>query len=152
MALRDKIFISKSDEVQELYHRLKDEKGDVPTKPFRYDRDIFLAAVASGFEANDFRPLDSADRKERFTWGTLLNDPHALSTLRAIALLKTDRPDVLLDDDQVATIAEGYANGGIHVLGKTLLDTPSDEIEEAMILMSEALKKIPEIQSEEDQI
>src|SRR4051812_23044457 len=127
MALRDKIFISKAEDVQEFYHRLKDEKGDVPTKPFRFDRDIFLAAVASGFEAKDFRPLESVDRKERFTWSTLLNDPHALSMLRALALLKTKRPDVLIDDDQVATVAEGYANGGIHLLAKKLLDTTTDE-------------------------
>jgi hypothetical protein len=149
MASRDKLYISKSDDVQALYHRLKDEKADVPTKPFRFDRDIFLAAVATGFEAKDFRPLATADRKERFVWGTLLNDEHALSTLRAIALLKTNQPDVLIDDDQVATIAEGYANGGIHLLAKKLLDTPSDEIEEAMLLMTEVLEAIPNIGHDE---
>src|SRR5688500_17410874 len=123
MAQRDKIYISKSDDIQALYLRLKDEKADVPTKPFRYDRDIFLAAVALGFEAKEFRPLEPSDRKERFTWSTLLHDEHTLSTLRAFALSKTNRPDVLIDDDQVATIAEGYANGGIYILAKKLLDT-----------------------------
>lgn len=146
MALRDKIYISKTEQVQDFYHRLKDEKGDVPTKPFRFDRDIFLAAAALGFEAGDYRPLEGAERKDRFTWSTLLNEEHALSTLRAIALMKTNRPDILLDDDQVATIAEGYANAGIHLLAKQLLDTPSDEIEEAMLLMSEVLDGLSGLQ------
>src|SRR5688500_9686041 len=115
MAQRDKIYISKSEDVQDFYRRLKDEKAEVPTKPFRFDRDIFLAAVAMGFDAKDYRPLESSDRKERFTWSTLIHDEHALSTLRAIALLKTKEANVIIDDDQVATIAEGYANGGIHL-------------------------------------
>ena len=136
MALRDKIFISKNETVQGLYEKLKTERTDSPTKPFRYDRDIFLAAAAIGQREKQFKPLDTSDRRDKFTWGTLLNDPHALTALQAIALAHENNPEVLLDDDRVASIAEGYANGGIHILAKRILETGVDELEEAALYMS----------------
>jgi dnd system-associated protein 4 len=136
MGLRDKIFISKDETVQGLYEKLKTERGDSPTKPFRFDRDIFLAAAAIGQREKQFKQLDASDRKDKFTWGTLLNDPHALAALRAIALAHEKNPEVLLDDDRVASIAEGYANAGIHILAKRILNTGVDELEEAALYMS----------------
>src|SRR4051812_30330198 len=120
MPTRDKIYVSKSERVQKIYAQLTDDKGAVPSNPFRFERDVFMAAVAFGFAADQTTPLEPAERKDKFTWSTLLNDTHALSTLRAIALIKTGQPDVLLDDDYVANLAEGYANAGVHILAKRL--------------------------------
>ena len=136
MALRDKIFVSKDQTVQDLYEQLKADRTDPPTKPFRYDRDIFLAAAAIGQREKQFKPLESSGRKDKFTWGTLLNDPHALPALQAIALAHENNPDVLLDDDRVASIAEGYANAGIHILAKRILNTGVDELEETALYMT----------------
>lgn len=136
MALRDKIFISKHETVQTLYDQLKAERMDSPTKPFRYDRDIFLAAAAMGQREKQFKPLEASDRRDKFTWGTLLNDPHALAALQAIALAHEKNPDVLLDDDRVACIAEAYANAGIHILAKQILNTGVDELEETALYMT----------------
>jgi dnd system-associated protein 4 len=143
MATRDRIYVSKSAEVQKIYDALKtDDKpksefGDMPTKPFRFDRDIFLAAAALGFRSNKFLELPATDRKEKFNWSTLLNDEHAITALQIMAFQKTSDPEVLLDDDKVASIAEGYANAGIHLLAKRIQSSGVDELEEAAHLMAE---------------
>lgn len=143
MPTRDRIFVSKTSEVQELYEKLrtdeksKSEAGEVPTKPFRFDRDIFLAAAALGFVEGRYEELPTNERKERFNWGTLLNDEHAITALQIIAFKKTGDAEVLLDDDKVASIAEGYANAGIHLLAKRLLNAGVDELEEAANYMAE---------------
>lgn len=144
MPARDKIYISKSPEVQELYSKFTEDKDDTLSKPFRFDRDVFLAAAVAGHMHRKAEPLLPAERKEKFNWGTLLNDQHALPVLQAIALLKTGDPNVLLDDDQVASIAEAYANAGIHLLAKRLVDTGVDELQEAAIYMAEILDSIVE--------
>jgi hypothetical protein len=146
MPTRDRIYVSKSTEVQGLYEKLrteekpKSELGDVPSKPFRFDRDIFLAAAAFGFIEGRYEELQVADRKERFNWGTLVNDEHAITALQAMAFQKTGDPEVLLDDDKIATIAEGYANAGIHLLAKRLLASGVDELEEAANYMAEVFQ------------
>ena len=150
MSARDRIYVSKSAEVQAIYERLKEEKSEdpkrPPTKPFRFDRDIFLAAAAMGFASKKFVPLESSERKDKFQWGTLLSDEHALPTLRALALAHSSDPEVLLDDDRVASIAEGYANGGIKALDKKL-NSDADEIDEAMVFLVETLAslELPEV-------
>lgn len=136
MAIRDKIFVSKDKAVQELYEKLRTERSDTPTKPFRTDRDIFLAAAAVGQLEKQFKPLEPSDKRDKFTWGTLLHDEHALSAIRAIALSHENTPEVLLDDDRVASIAEGYANAGIHILAKRILNTGVDELEETALYMT----------------
>jgi energy-converting hydrogenase Eha subunit G len=142
MPTRDRIYVSKSVEVQAIYDKLKEEKGDdpkkPPTKPFRFDRDIFLAAAAMGYATGKYAELESSERKDKFLWTTLLADEHALAMLRTLALVHTSTPEVLLDDDKVASIAEAYANGGIRVLAKKL-DSATDEIDEAMIFLTETL-------------
>lgn len=135
MASRDKIYIENDAEVERLYSRLTEERGDSPTKPFRYDRDVFLAAAIMGFRYNSFAELQK--RKEKFTWVTLINDEDALPVLQTIALHRTKDPSVLLDDDAVATIAEGYANGGIRLLARRLVDTGIDELQEAAVFLAE---------------
>jgi hypothetical protein len=146
MPTRDRIYVSKSPEVQSLYEKLrtedrpKSELGEVPTKPFRFDRDIFLAAAALGFAEGRYEELPTAERKERFNWGTLVNDEHAITALQVMAFQKVGDPEVLLDDDKVATIAEGYANAGIHLLAKRLCVSGIDELEEAANYMAEVFQ------------
>jgi hypothetical protein len=146
MPARDRIYVSKAPEVQSIYEKLKEERGEegkkAPTKPFRFDRETFLAATAIGYANGKYVELESADRKERFLWGTLLSDPLALPALRTIALLHTNEPEVLLDDDRVASIAEAYANGGIHLLAEKLTSAV-DELEETIAYLNLELQKVP---------
>ena len=141
MPTREKIYISKEENVQALYVKLsKEETSDIISKPFRTMRDVFLAAAVLGFLNDEYKAIESP--KDIFAWGTLLNEENALSTLQAIALSKSKDPNILLDDDKVATIAEGYANAGIHSLAKKILATDISELEEAAIFMSDALSVV----------
>jgi dnd system-associated protein 4 len=142
MPSRDKIYIDKS--VHDIYVQLtKEESSDETLKPFRTMKDLFLAAAVLGYLNDEYDPIKSA--KEIFVWGTLLNDEHALTVLRSIALSNSGDPNILLDDDKMAKIAEGYANSGIHLLAKHILETDSTELEEAAIYLSEFTNKIKDI-------
>ncbi len=138
MSSRDKIYVSKDKAIEDLYAKLKEESDETPSKPFRTMKDIFLAAAVMGYINNEFKELSSA--KDLFMWSTLINDNHALPVLQSIALVKTNDPSILLNDDEVAKIAEGYANGGIHILAKKILETDTEELNEAAIYMMEVLK------------
>lgn len=135
MTVRDKIYIENDKKIADLYEALTSERGETPTRPFRFDRDVFLAAAAMGAREGLFRQI--VKRKEKFSWGTLLNDENALPVLQAIALWHTKDPEVLVDDDQVAAIAEGFANGGIEALARRLSNAGIDELQEAAVLLGE---------------
>ena len=124
MSTRDKIYIDKS--VNDIYEQLTNQTGSEPTTPFRYDRDVFLAAAVIGCQKTG--PKELKNRKDKFGWGTLINDKNALPTLRTLALHKTRDPSILLDDDAVASIAEEYANGGIHYLKNEILNSGGTEL------------------------
>ncbi len=138
----DKIYVEK--EIHKTYVRLTKEEGsDESLKSFRTMKDLFLAAAVMGYLNDNFKPLKAL--QEIFVWSTLLNDEHALNVLRSIALAKTEDPNVLIKDEEIAKIAEGYANGGIHLLTKRILESDATELEEAAIFMSEFTEKIDEI-------
>lgn len=142
MPAPDKIYISKLQEVLDAYDRFTNEQGDIPSKPFRYDRDLFLAAAVAGSLHSKSEPLLPAERKEKFNWNTLLNDSLALPVLQALALLKTGDANTLLDDEKVVSIAEEYANAGIHILRQRLVDVGEDELHETAIYMTEVLESV----------
>lgn len=129
----DKINIEK--DVHDIYVQFTKEEGSDIMKPFRTMKDLFLASAILGHLNDKYVPIKSS--KDIFVWSTLLNDDHGLTVLRAIALSKTNDPNILLDDSKIAEIAEGYANGGIHLLAKKILQTDTTELEEAAIFMSE---------------
>ena len=145
MALRDKILVNKDEAIQKKYEDLSKDTLDYPLKPFRYDRDVFLAAAAIACSEGKWDPLKPGEGKDKFMWSTLLNDDLALPALQALALHHSGKPEVLLDDDRVAEIAEGYANAGIKLLfdrltGKDVVD----ELKEASMLLQELLEAVKE--------
>ena len=138
----DKIYVSKVQDVLDIYEKFTSESGDVPSKPLRYDRDVFLAAAVAGALHNKSEQLLPAERKEKFNWNTLLNDSLALPVLQALALLKTGDANLLLDEEKVVSIAEEYANAGIHILSQRLIDAGEDELHETAIYMAEVLESV----------
>lgn len=142
MPAPDKIYVSKVPEVWDCYEKFTSETEDTPSKPFRFDRDVFLAAAVAGALHNKSAQLLPAERKEKFNWSTLLNDPLALPVLQMLTLLKTGDANDLLDDEKVASIAEGYANAGIHILTQRLIDTGQDELHETAIYLAEILDSV----------
>lgn len=136
MSNRDRVYIEgTTSEINDLYMALTTESGDEPTKAFKDTREVFLAAAVLGGVNNTFVPLKK--RKERVLWQTLTNDPFALPTMQMLALKKSKDPTILMDYDKVATIAEGYANGGIRILKDMLQKEGGNELFECAMSMLE---------------
>lgn len=82
--------------------------------PFEELKDVFLIAACLGFEIGKRRPL-SSDRRDIVRWETLSPETD-VPVLYALAIAATGTVDVLDDRGKVLTIAEEYANEGIHLL------------------------------------
>ena len=137
MSNRDRVYIEGSTtEINDLYMALTTESGDEPTKAFKDTREVFLAAAVLGCINKSFIPLKK--RKERVLWQTLTNDPFALPTMQMLALKKSQDPAILMDYDKLATIAEGYANGGIQILKDMLQKEGGNELFECAMSILEA--------------
>ena len=136
MSNRDRVYIEGSTtEINDLYMDLTTDSGDEPTKAFKDTREVFLAAAVLGSIKDKFVPLKK--RKERVLWQTLTNDPFAWPTMQLLALKKSKDPAILLDYDKVATIAEGYANGGIRILKDMLQKEGGNELYECAMSILE---------------
>lgn len=144
MPKREKIYIS--EEAHGFYEMLKGAAESL-SSPFQSFRDIFLVAAIFGYRNNAWVPLRPGERKDIFAWITLENDKHALPILQALVLDKTKEPKDLLDDDKVAEIAEGYANGGIKILIEKLSNIPN-KLEGAALIMTELLNEVIDEDSE----
>jgi len=141
MSNRDRVYVEGvTTEIYELYNNLSNEPsndpGKEPTKAFKEAKEVFLAAAVLGCINNSFVPLKK--RKERVLWQTLTNDPFALPTMQMLALNKSKDPAILTDIDKVATIAEGYANGGIRILKDMLQKEGGNELFECAMSMLES--------------
>lgn len=136
MSNRDRVYIEgATTEINDLYINLTTESGYEPTKAFKDTREVFLAAAVLGCINNSFVPLKN--RKERVLWQTLTNDPYAFPTMQMLALKRSEDPTILMDYDKVATIAEGYANGGIRILKDMLQKEGGNELTECAMSMLE---------------
>lgn len=138
MSNRDRVYIEGvNTEVNDIYDELTTDAGEEPTKPFKDTREVFLAAAVIGCINNAFVPLKK--RMGKILWQVLSNDPYAFPTMQMLALKKTNDPTDLMDYDKVATIVEGYSNGGIHILKNMLQKEGGNELFEcAMNILERA--------------
>lgn len=98
---------------------LKDiSKGNaLEDKPFRNMKDLFMWAVSMGYQKGEQRSLTK--KQGIFRYSTFTEKDTAL--LKAIAIAATEEVEILIRPDEFLTIAEEYANAGIHVLENLLL-------------------------------
>lgn len=82
--------------------------------PFEELKDVFLMAACLGFRSGRRRPL-SSDRRDIVRWETLSPETD-VPVLYALATAATGTVEALDDIGEVLTIAEEYANEGIHLL------------------------------------
>lgn len=108
------------DDVIGIYHELtsKAEEGG-ELAPFRTHKDVFMLAVVLGYRRDMRRPAPSGAkhtiRREVFS-----EEDYQL--LEAIAVATTGDVNVLLNQGAILTIAEEYAQAGIHDVKAELLD------------------------------
>jgi len=111
---------------------------DPEFSPFEELKDVFLMAACLGFVRGRRRPL-SSDRRPIIRWETLSAETD-VPVLYALAIATTDTVEVLDDTGEVLTIAEEYANEGIHELvGSTMNQTVRPLWKLVEMIRSEAL-------------
>jgi dnd system-associated protein 4 len=111
---------------QEIHSKYKLYTKNDETKEggvFRFSTmaDIFILAALIGFFLNQYKPFTEADKIERpFKWDVFLNNDYHIQIIKSISLLHIKETpkeaNVLLDNEKMAVILEGYANGGIYHL------------------------------------
>lgn len=114
---RDMVAIDEA--VHEIYRQLT-EGNDPVSVPFRTMKDVFMWAACLGYGRSERRPL-TGKRVKIFIWAqfTPQTDVHLL---KALAIADSGDVDVLLSQDEILTVAEEYANAGIHELRANVLD------------------------------
>jgi dnd system-associated protein 4 len=117
-SVRDRIIIDET--VHSIYKELTDGSS-LEQAPFQTMKDVFMLAVALGFQKGSRRPAPSGSkvtiRKDVFKENDIL-------LLKAIAIAETGDVDVLTRENEILAIAEGFAQSGIHDIKSYLLDQP----------------------------
>ena len=110
--------VSIDEAVMDIYRELT-EGSNIEQAPFRTLKDVFMLAVALGFRRGTRSPAPSNSkhtiRKEVFTD----NDYHLL---KAIAIATTGDVAVLMRQSEVLSIAEEFAQIGIHEVKSDLVE------------------------------
>jgi dnd system-associated protein 4 len=134
---RESVYIEQ--EVHEHYQRLTE--GQKPAQaPFDSMKDLFMWAACLGARRGIRRPLDSKKVKI-FGW-TQFDLQVDVPLLKAIALVTTGDPQVILRRSDVLTIAEEYANAGIHELVEKIEEHPGDPLWNLLeFLLRESLQR-----------
>ena len=101
----------------ELYFQLT--TGD--EAPFKTMKDLFMLAASVGYARGRRAPLSG--QREIFRWPTFTSQED-VPVLRAIAIAETEDTVVLVDQNQLLTIAEEYANSGIEEVRGEVANQP----------------------------
>lgn len=111
--------IAIEEQLHDIYRQLS-SGSDPEFAPFEELKDVFLMAACLGFQRGKRREL-SSERRDVVRWETLSQETD-VPVLHAIALADAGAVDVLQDRGEVLTIAEEYANEGIHQLVANIMD------------------------------
>lgn len=120
---RDTVAIDES--VHEIYKQLT-EGSDPVSVPFRTMKDVFMWAAFIGYRKGDRRPL-TGKRITIFRWAQFIEQLD-IPLLKALAIADQGDVKVILSQNEILTIAEEYANAGIHELRASLLDEPGQPL------------------------
>jgi dnd system-associated protein 4 len=114
---RDTVAIDEN--IHNIYKQLT-EGNNVYAAPFRTMKEIFMWAVCLGAQQGIRKPL-TVKKIVIFRWAQfdLQTD---VPLLKAIAIADSGDVNVLLKRNDILTIAEEYANAGIHDLKANLID------------------------------
>jgi dnd system-associated protein 4 len=115
---RDTVSIEES--VHDVYRALT-EGTDPVEAPFRTMKDVFMWAAVVGARLGERRSLEGK-KTVVFRWAQF-SPQIDVHLLKALALSRRDDLSVLVDQEEVLTIAEEYANAGIRELKSELLDS-----------------------------
>lgn len=105
--------------MHDLYKQLS-EGADPVEAPFGELKEVFLMAAALGYAKGKKRPLASG-RREIVRWETFSRD-RDVPFLYSLAIAETGDVKILEEGFEFLTIAEEYANEGIHIMSDRTLN------------------------------
>lgn len=111
------VFVERN-EVNPLYDELVSRAAqDAEDSPFATKKDLFMLAACVGAQREQFEeiPTDKNKRIQIFD-GETFRDDTDVPILAALAYQHTQDLDVLFEPSKIIRIAEGYAQGGIHIV------------------------------------
>jgi dnd system-associated protein 4 len=111
--------VSIDDAVINIYRELT-EGSNIEQAPFRTLKDVFMLAVVLGYRGGV--PRRAAPSGARHTIRKEVFSENDYHLLKAIAIATTGDVEVLMDQGKVLTIAEEYAQVGIHQVKAELLE------------------------------
>ena len=118
----DRICINESH--HEIYKNLTTDKKDSP-QPFKTMKDLFLLAALIGYRQEKRLTLEQGIGI--FSWAQF-SSQEDVPVLRALAIAETGDVNVLANQDELLTIAEEYANGGIVEIQEQVAEMPGNRI------------------------
>lgn len=125
--LRGSDRVSIETDVHQLYRDLTERSTRNPeTAPFLLMKDVFMWAVALGVHFDQRQELVGS-KTQIFRWDQF-SESIDLPSLKAIAVAATGDVEVLTHEDEILRIAEEYANAGIHLLKREVVDKPGQPL------------------------
>ena len=110
--------VSIDEDTHEIYQQLT-EGSDLINVPFRTMKDMFMWAACLGYQRGERRQL-VGKRTTVFRWAQF-SPQIDIPILKALAISASEDVNVLLSREEILTIAEEYANAGIHDLRDAIL-------------------------------
>jgi dnd system-associated protein 4 len=115
-----RVYIDKG--THEIYEKLVKRGSENPDDfPFQTMKDLFMVAACLGAKETQYEEIDSA--KDIFN-ADVFDENIDIPVLSSLAYLYEKKLVVLNDSKRILEIAQGYANGGIHLLKEQLLNNP----------------------------
>jgi dnd system-associated protein 4 len=105
-------------ELHEIYKKLS-EGSDPEDTPFGELKDVFMMATCLGYAKGKRKPLSG--KRDIIRWETFSRDID-VPVLYALAIAETGDVEILDEGFEFLTIAEEYANSGIHILNDRILN------------------------------
>jgi len=104
---------------------------------------VFLVAMSLGAIRGKRRPLN---KKLNFIKSQLFKNNYGEALIQALAVFEIGSPSIIIDKNEMYSIAEEYANGGLEILVEQIVtgsDSIAQEFEEKWkIYISDTLKLI----------
>ena len=107
--------------IEPNHHELYSQLTTGSEAPFKTMKDLFMLATSVGFAHGRRTPLSG--QREIFRW-PVFSPQEDIPVLRAIAIAETEDTSILVNQDQLLTIAEEYANVGIEDIRRQVADKP----------------------------
>jgi dnd system-associated protein 4 len=122
-ASRDTVAIDES--VHEIYKQLT-EGNDPVSVPFRTMKDVFMWAAMLGYRKGGRRSL-TGKRTVIFRWTQFIEQVD-IPLLKALAIVDSEDVNVIANQNEILSIAEEYANAGIHELRASVVNEPGQPL------------------------